>query len=586
MPDNTSQASILVVDDHHQNLHLLREMLTQQGYTVWAMADGPRALASLEEKLADLILLDIMMPDMDGYQVCARLKTDERTRDIPVIFISAVSQVFDKVKAFSVGGVDYITKPFQVEEVLARVKTHLTLRQLNDELERRVTERTTELEAEISRHSRTETELKKRQTELITLNAIMTTLSQSRDLDHILTTTLDIVLPLAGASAGCVHLLRKESRVLSLAVQRGFSQEIIEKTRIIRLSDIPSKLWSFDGSLSNNWSVLSPYLDAVDWGNWRCLHIAPLVYKNTVLGIQSVFDLAAFAMDGSECPMDDLDAGLVQILNAIGHQVGIAVENEQLIRDTSEIKIVQELDRLRSELIANVSHELRTPLGLIKAAATTLLLKEDRFDRQTRQTLLRGIDEETDRLEHIVNNLLNVSRMEYGQLSLNRSVIDVGQLIKQTVAAMRVHKEPGQPSVQIVHDLPAYPLTADVDAKRIEQVLRNLLDNAVKYSPNGGVITVRGSGNKPIGTRSPQMIISVSDQGIGIPSTDMEKIFERFYRVRNETTRGTSGTGLGLAICRGIVDAHGGQIWGKSELGKGSEFCFTIPVKDTESGTT
>jgi signal transduction histidine kinase len=128
------KSNILIVDDTPNNLQLLTRILTERGYKVRPAVNGKLALKSVQSILPDLILLDIQMPEMDGYQVCEKLKADDRTRDIPILFISALNDVFDKVKAFSLGGVDYITKPFQVEEVLARVKTHLQLRQLQQKL--------------------------------------------------------------------------------------------------------------------------------------------------------------------------------------------------------------------------------------------------------------------------------------------------------------------------------------------------------------------------------------------------------------------------------------------------------------------
>ncbi len=127
--------SVLVVDDTADNLRLLASILSEQGYSVRPVPDGNLAILSAQTEPPDLILLDIMMPNMNGYDVCEKLKADERTRSIPIIFISALNEVFDKVKAFNAGGVDYITKPFQVEEVVARVGTHLTLRSLQQELE-------------------------------------------------------------------------------------------------------------------------------------------------------------------------------------------------------------------------------------------------------------------------------------------------------------------------------------------------------------------------------------------------------------------------------------------------------------------
>lgn len=152
----TKRGNILVVDDTPENLAILTSMLSRQGYLVRPAISGEVALKAVRKNPPDVILLDIMMPHMSGYEVCEQLKADEQTRDIPVIFISALHKVFDKVKAFSLGGVDYITKPFQLEEVLARVETHLTLRSLHRELQ----ENNTQLEHEIAERIRAETALK------------------------------------------------------------------------------------------------------------------------------------------------------------------------------------------------------------------------------------------------------------------------------------------------------------------------------------------------------------------------------------------------------------------------------------------
>lgn len=134
-PADAPRADILIVDDTPINLRLLANMLTEQGYKIRPASNGQMALVAAQAQPPDLILLDIMMPEMDGYEVCRNLKTDERTRHIPVIFISALGETLDKVTAFLIGGVDYITKPLQVEEVLARVETHLTISRLQKELQ-------------------------------------------------------------------------------------------------------------------------------------------------------------------------------------------------------------------------------------------------------------------------------------------------------------------------------------------------------------------------------------------------------------------------------------------------------------------
>ncbi len=152
---STTKGDILVVDDTLNNLRLLSTMLTEQGYSVRKSVSGQMALISVNTKLPDLILLDINMPGMNGYDVCTQLKADEQTRDVPVIFISALDDVLDKVKAFAVGGVDYITKPFQTQEVIARIENQLTLLRQQSSLR----ERTAQLEEEIKERFRAEEEV-------------------------------------------------------------------------------------------------------------------------------------------------------------------------------------------------------------------------------------------------------------------------------------------------------------------------------------------------------------------------------------------------------------------------------------------
>jgi signal transduction histidine kinase len=161
-PSPSLPASILVIDDAPTNLHLLDKMLSRQGYTVHLARSGDLAFSTARATSPDLILLDIMMPDIDGYGVCVQLKADPMTQDIPVIFISALDEVLDKVKAFAVGGVDYVTKPFQAEEVLARVRSHLALRHLQKSLQ----EKNAQLEQEIHERRRTEEALQQQNREL------------------------------------------------------------------------------------------------------------------------------------------------------------------------------------------------------------------------------------------------------------------------------------------------------------------------------------------------------------------------------------------------------------------------------------
>jgi diguanylate cyclase (GGDEF)-like protein len=182
--DENKREYILVVDDTSHNLRLLSSMLTKKGYEVRGVIDGQMALMGIQVELPDLILLDINMPKMDGFKVCEQLKANPKTCDIPVIFISARDEVLDKVQAFSVGGVDYVTKPFQLAEVLARVENQLTLRRLQKKLQ----EQNDQLRQEIQSRMAAETNLQKANAELLNLANLdgLTQLANRRRFDEYL----------------------------------------------------------------------------------------------------------------------------------------------------------------------------------------------------------------------------------------------------------------------------------------------------------------------------------------------------------------------------------------------------------------
>ncbi len=241
---------------------------------------------------------------------------------------------------------------------------------------------------------------------------------------------------------------------------------------------------------------------------------------------------------------------------------GVSIGKGQIIND---ITADRELDRMKSNLISTVSHELRTPLASIKGYATTLLADDVEWDRQSQQEFLSIISSEADRLTILVNELLDLSRIDAGNLKVDQRPCSLDQMIER--AAQRSSPAPNS---RLRVELPANLPELYADQRRIEVVLRNLIENAAKYSGADSPIYVRASFNQD------QVTVSVADEGPGIPSEEGKRIFDSFYRIENGLSRNTSGAGLGLAICKGFVHAHNGSIWLEPSP-RGACIMFSLP---------
>ncbi len=258
-------------------------------------------------------------------------------------------------------------------------------------------------------------------------------------------------------------------------------------------------------------------------------------------------------------------------LGLVAEWVSLALEHARLVKDAAEADALRALDRMRDELVSVVSHELRTPLATLVGFSELLLTRQ--VSATQRRQYLDIIHQEGQRLADLSEQILDVQRLQGGQSQPEPVPVAVGPIVQRAVAVVGVDKL--RPvSVSGPPDVPAVL----ADANRIQQVVVNLLNNARKYSPEGGKIRVC------IEPLEQEVRVSVEDNGLGLPPEALPRLFEKFYRVNSPSHRGIKGTGLGLAICRAIVESHGGRIWAESEgPGLGTRFSFTLPRVDTQA---
>ena len=271
-----------------------------------------------------------------------------------------------------------------------------------------------------------------------------------------------------------------------------------------------------------------------------------------------------------ERPNAFVDPEQRQLLETFVTQIASALERVRLGEEARRAAIEAEAERLRSSLLSSVSHDLRTPLGVITGATSTLLQDDSRLDPAVRRELVETAHEEAERLNRLVRNLLDMTRLASGAVRPRKEWHPLDEIVGVALHRLESRLAGREVHVRLPPDLPPVPL----DDVLIEQVFINLLENAVKYTPPDSPIDLVADAEPG------RVVIEVDDRGPGVPAAERDHIFEKFYRLKREPSHG-GGAGLGLAICRGFVEAHGGKIWVEDREGGGSRFRFTLPIEGT-----
>ncbi len=622
----------MIADDSSDNVSLLSRYLQSEGYRLVMASNGAEALERTRSEMPDLVLLDVNMPEMDGFAVLQEIRADPATEHIPVIILTAARpDPIDMQAGLNLGADDYVTKPFDRRELLARIRAKLRVKESMEALRRR--HREWSVLAEMAR-----------------------ALVAHPGLEGLLDAVLQITTRALGAAAGQVILLTETGASL-------LSRSIPAATSMIEMlfpqwTDILAQI----GETWQGWIIedtqREPFWQATPNIAVRSAVLVPLVGRSGVLGlilltheqaghfqsehlslVQAIAAQVAMAVENIRLQAeakgrDTLSsqvalrcmAEAVLMFDSAGNLVELNPAAEMLFKErplamgrrlasgegydalaaaveevviSGEPRVVEvpgaqqrtflaqcvpmersgcmavlhdishfkEMEQEKNEFISTALHDLKTPIGIILGYAELLTRTGSLNEEQSE--FAQHIYSTACSMNQLVQNLLELTRLEMG-VKFKQEVVDVNALmaavqdefgpkVKAKGQLLRVQQAEGHPKIK-------------GDPLRLQWVVHNLIDNAIKYTPNGGTIMLS------LEHSDSQVRLSVQDTGCGIPSEDLPFIFQRFYRVRNAATKGIEGNGLGLTIVKSIVEQHGGEVHVESEPGKGSRFTVVLPL--------
>jgi K+-sensing histidine kinase KdpD len=533
-----TQEKILLVDDDAAFLKVAQGILHAKGYAVDTVAIAADAINAFKKSAYSLVILDMMLPDKTGIELLTDLNRIQP--DVISVILTGYSSVENSVKSLNLGAFAYLEKPIRPDALLDVIHRGLEKRQL------------------LVENRRLLKELEQRNRDLNVLLSISQTITTSLNPEHIVNSALGIVAQSLGLDGG--YFLRYQKNASIYDGYFGFSTKWMEQLKHIELRETVLKtvFRQNDPVVINRLKETDdPLLSSLVKGGYRSLLAVPVALTKESDGV-------LFIVTVNEHIFSPLE---VNLLKAVGREVSIVITNSQLLEEASSAKALRELDAMRTELLANVSHELRTPLAAIKGFASSLLQPDISFDDETRQSFIQTIDNEANRLSHLIDDLLLMSRIEAGVFKVKKELFEFSEIIG--AIKDRLHSIAIKHNLRLIVPDTLPPLM--VDGPRIGEVVTNLVENAVKYSPEASEITIE------VEQRDGSILTHVTDKGIGIPKEYQPMVFDRFNQLASKNGQ-RKGSGLGLCICRGIVEAHKGKVWVESEPGKGARFSFSLPI--------
>ncbi|MCL1469414.1 ATP-binding protein [Argonema antarcticum] len=521
---NQEKVNILMVDDHPENLLALEAILDSLGENLVKANSGEEALKCLLRQDFAVILLDVQMPGMDGFETATLIRLRERSRQTPIIFLTAFSTSDSFVfKGYSLGAVDYLLKPIDPEILKSKVVVFVDLFKKTEEIKRQATQ----------------------------LAAINSELRESEERFRCLSASSPIGIFLTDIEGRCTYTNPRCQAICGFTLEQ---------------------------SLGNGW------LESVYWEDRERVKVDWFAYTH-----QSNEYSDEFRFQTPQAIIHWVRVRSSPMLSDRGNPVGHVVsveditdrkqaeeERNKLLREQIKRQEAEQANRLKDEFLAALSHELRTPLNSILGWAR--LLRTRNFDEDTTARALETIERNAKLQAQLIEDILDVSRIIRGKLRLNICTVNLTAIIKGAIDAMSPQAE--SKGIQLETELDTVN-TVCGDPNRLQQIVWNLISNAIKFTPEGGKVSVQ------LECAGDRAKIKVIDTGIGIDPDFLPYVFDRFRQADGQTTRSYGGLGLGLAIVHHLVELHGGYVGAESGgEGQGATFTVTLPLQTSREGGT
>jgi len=596
---------ILVIDDEDIIRKRLKKLISLDGYEVFTTESGQKGLDTFQEVKDEkqdpikVVIVDIKMPGMDGNEVLREIK--KSTPQTEVIMITGHGAIESAIKALRRGAFDYITKPIEYDELALAISRALEKQKL------------------ISAHRKVQEELETSQASFRNI--------VEKSADGIIIVDKDGIVRFINLTAEHIFGRKAEEffgELFGFPVITGESIEVdiirpntkpgtgemrVVETEwenefacLISIRDITERKWMEDKLRKNEERAKAHYknipIPTYTWrkvdDNFILIDYNRIAEKISRGKITSFLGRKAEELyPNSPETLEDMTRCFTEktvIKREIQPQDGLTnkgkyfdftyafVPPDNVMLHTEDITEEKEIDKMKTEFVSVVGHELRTPLTSMKNAVDIVLSETAGAINKNQRKFLFMADRNIDRLSGIINELLDISKIESGSIKIELKSLDLGAPLDMAIASLE--SKAGKKSISLHKEMPSDLPQIYGDSNKLEQIFINLLSNAIKFTPKGDHVSVSA---KDYEYNRDFIEVCVADTGIGISPDELEKIFDRFYQVEKSLTRETEGTGLGLSIVKGLVEAHGGEIWVESEEGKkGSKFTFTLPKYSPE----